>query len=316
MDRRQLLAFIAATPLSGLARAQGTTAPAPMSVAANQTTIESGPLLISHAAGVHVIPLHTGREASAQLVAGKVDAATGNETQASLASIQQPQLRIVLTLAECRYRIVARRSAGIGRIADLRGKRIAFTPNTSSEYFLATMLATADLKLADITPVKLEPEQMPPALQDQRADAMAMWEPQPQIALNALGKDGIVFTNDGPGAYFERFNLNTTTAVLNDPARRATLVSAFKAISDMAHELSANPRKHWPALSKAVDTPVHVIEQVWPQFRFPARLDTGSLMQVLEAMEPWAAQVAKRQPRTQAQLMGIMDPSVASDAGL
>jgi NitT/TauT family transport system substrate-binding protein len=313
MQRRQLLGWLAAAPLVSAARADDGLMP----VAVNQTTIESGPLLIGNPPGMRVVRLPNGRAASAQLVSGQVDAATGSETQATLSSVLQPQTRIILTLAECRYRMVGRRSAGIHHIADLRGKRIAYTPDTSSEFFLLGMLKSAGMTLADITPIKLEPEAMPPALVQRQADAMAMWEPHPQNAIDLLGKDAIVLMDPrkAPHAYFERFNLNTTTAVLNDPRRRAALVRSVRTIAEVSQELTAHPRKYWPALSKAVNAPVHVIEKAWPQFRFPARLDTESLLSVLTDMEPWAANVQKRQPRSRDALAAIMDPSVAHEAG-
>lgn len=313
MQRRQLLGWLAAAPLISAARAEATQMP----VAVNQTTIESGPLLIGNPPGIRVVRLPNGRAASARLVAGQVDAATGSETQATLSAVLRPQLRVILTLAECHYRMVGRRSAGIHRIADLRGKRVAYTPATSSEYFLRVMLATAGLDLADIAPVKLEPEAMPPALVRGQADAMAMWEPHPQNAIDALGQDAIVMTDPRkpPHAYFERFNLNTTTAVLNDPARRAALVRAIRTIAEVSQELTAHPRKHWPALSQAVNAPVSVIEKAWPQFRFPARLDTESLIAVLTDMEPWAAGVQKRAPRSRGELAAMLDPGVAREAG-
>lgn len=313
MQRRQLLGWMAAAPLISAARAEDGLMP----VAVNQTTIESGPLLIGNPAGIRVVRLPNGRAASAQLVAGQADAATGSETQASLSSVLQPQVRIILTLAECHYRMVGRRSAGIHRIADLRGKRVAFTPSTSSEFFLLGMLGAAGLSLIDIIPVKLEPEAMPDALLKRQADAMAMWEPQPQNAIDLLGKDAIVLTDPrkAPHAYFERFNLNTTTAVLNDPQRRAALVRSVRVIAEVSQELTASPRKYWPAVSKAVNAPVHVIENAWPQFRFPARLDTQSLLSVLTDLEPWAANIQKRQPRSRDALAAIMDPSVAREAG-
>ena len=46
-----------------------------------------------------------------------------------------PGLRIILTVSEGYYRIVARRSAGISSLADLKGKRIATFPSTSSAYY-------------------------------------------------------------------------------------------------------------------------------------------------------------------------------------
>src|SRR5207247_5131272 len=103
----------------------------------NSTTIESFPVFLAaeSMSGVHLEPAPNGRAAMSQLVSGVVDAATGSETQVLLNATSEPRLRIVLTLSECRYRIVARRSAGIRRVSDLRGKKVAATVNTSSQYF-------------------------------------------------------------------------------------------------------------------------------------------------------------------------------------
>src|SRR5262245_60954047 len=110
--------------------------PAPdIKIAVNSTTIESFPVFAAAEAlptQIQLIRSPSGRNAMSQLLNGEVDAATGSETQALLNSVADPRIRIILTLAECRYRIIARRSAGIRRITDLRGKKVAATINTSS----------------------------------------------------------------------------------------------------------------------------------------------------------------------------------------
>src|SRR5262245_41075429 len=52
--------------------------------------------------------------------AGQSDVACNSETQALRASAYNPDLRFIFTVAECPYRIVARRSAGVSRLSDLR----------------------------------------------------------------------------------------------------------------------------------------------------------------------------------------------------
>ncbi|HEY4375341.1 MAG TPA: ABC transporter substrate-binding protein [Burkholderiales bacterium] len=313
MQRRNFLRLAAAAPLLPplLARAGDDE----FVIAVNRTTIESSALLIQKIPGVRVIPLPSGRAASAQLVAGKVDAASGNETQALVASASRPELRVVLTLAECRYRIVARRSAGIAGNADLRGKRIAFTPNTSSQYFLLDLLRATGVKWEEFTPATMEPELMPAALAEGRIDAMAIWEPQPQIALDRLGTDAIVLTNSAPNAYFERFGLNTTAAVLQDTRRRAVIVNALRAIHAMSAKLAADPQPFMPAIAQAVGVSESVVQKAWPQFRFPGRFD-DTLLPMFDTMEPWAAANARRAARTHDELARVLDGSAAREAGL
>jgi len=166
------------------------TASAQIKIAVNSTTIESAPVFLAgRTAGVQVVPVPNGRVAMEQLLHGSVDAATGSETQMLLNSLAEPGIRIILTLAEARYRIIARRSAGIRRIEDLRGKRVAATVNTSSQYFLREMLRKAGMLLeSDIRFVNLEGPEMPAALKRGDVDAVAIWEPHAQNSLAALEK--------------------------------------------------------------------------------------------------------------------------------
>ena len=85
--------------------------------------------------------------------AGQADIAANSETQALRASVGNPDLRFIFTVAECPYRIVARRSAGIARLADLRGKRVGTQLHSSAAYFLDCMLRTVGLTEEDVVSV-------------------------------------------------------------------------------------------------------------------------------------------------------------------
>ena len=73
--------------------------------------------------------------------------AAGNATTQMLRVLgDNPNVRLLFTLVDGNYRIVAKRSAGINRLADLKGKRIVVPRNTSANYFLVAMLRTAGLQ--------------------------------------------------------------------------------------------------------------------------------------------------------------------------
>jgi NitT/TauT family transport system substrate-binding protein len=94
---------------------------APMLLAADR--IHPGKTVIEHG-GVMALWGRSSDIASLES-AGQADVALNSETQALRGSVGNPDLRFIFTVAECPYRIVARRSAGIERLADLRGKRVA-----------------------------------------------------------------------------------------------------------------------------------------------------------------------------------------------
>src|SRR4051812_43016228 len=118
--------------------------PPGLRVAVNMTTIESAPVfLAAQNAPEQRMDIRAG--GIPMLLDGGADAATNSETQALVRSVTRPDLRIVMTVAECYYRIVARKSAGVQKLADLRGKKIGTPASTSAGYYLAKMLRTVGL---------------------------------------------------------------------------------------------------------------------------------------------------------------------------
>src|SRR5678816_3466447 len=118
---------------------------------------------------------------------GGAHAATNAETQFLVAGA--PNVRILFTVAEGLYRIVGKRSAGIKTLADLKGKRITLPRDTSAHYSLVRMLASARLSESDVTIVDVPRGQLAAAVIDGRADAISMWGPDAQNALDGLGDD-------------------------------------------------------------------------------------------------------------------------------
>ena len=278
-----------------------------LKIAVNMTTIESFPIIaaIEKTNGVELVPATNGRNAMVQLVSGAADAATGSETQALLNSVNDPRIRIVLTLSECRYRIVARRSAGIQKLSDLRGKKVAATMNTSSHYYISRMLANAHIAEGDIQLVGLEGQDMPAALEKHTVDAVSIWEPHAQNSLTVLGKDAVVF-EDG-SAYTERFNLNTRTDVLNDPAKRAAFVALIREIERSSNQIRTQPKQMIPALAPKIGYKESLVTAVWRQFTFPASIN-DKLRPALNDVESWVAANQKRQARSGKDLDILINP--------
>jgi ABC-type nitrate/sulfonate/bicarbonate transport system substrate-binding protein len=288
-------------------------ASAQIKIAVNATTIESAPIFLAERTSrVQLVPVPNGRIAMEQLLHGGVDAATGSETQMLLNSIAEPGIRIILTLAEARYRIIARRSAGIRRIEDLRGKKVAATVNTSSQYFLREMLRKSGILLdSDVRFVNLEGPAMPDALKRGDVDAVAIWEPHAQNSLEALGSDAVVLQN--PSVYRERFNLNTTVRVLQDPDKRRALIDFLHAVIRASERARRQPAATQMQLAPFINTPAPTIARVWNQFRFPASLPSD-LPNVLGGVEIFVAAVQYRQPRPRASLSVLVDSTVLNAA--
>lgn len=80
-----------------------------------------------------------------------------------------------------------------GLLPSLRGKRVAYVPNSSAHYTLLQALASVGMSESDVTLVALPVDKMPAALAQARVDAFAGWEPAPSVALAQSPQARVVF---------------------------------------------------------------------------------------------------------------------------
>ena len=262
--------------------------------------------------GFYKGPLKISNGGIPAVMSGEADVATNAETQLLRQSVDDPDLRVIFTVAESFYRIVARKSAGIRNVASLKGKRITTPRNTSAHYYLVKMLETAHLTEADVTIVPITPlTDMSVALKDGRVDAVAMWEPESERAIAAVGKDAIVLQDRR--VYRELFNLNTSAKVLADPAKRRAIVELLRSLITASANLREKPKSFWPAIASELHYPPELVSKCWPELRYAGSM-VPDLLNVMEEEERWVAKERDRIPRTRAQLANLIDDSLLKEA--
>jgi sulfonate transport system substrate-binding protein len=289
------------------AAAQPAWAAEKLRVGINLTTIETLPIYLA-AEGNSAVELSGG--AIPSVTEGKADAATNAETQALLRSTASPDVRVILTVAEYAYHIVARRSSGIAKASDLRGKKIATSLNSSAHFYIVKTLHDAGLSEADVTVVGMAPPDMPQALARGDIDAVSIWEPAAQKSIDALGADAVII--NGP-PYSERFNLNTSAAVIADPARRAALVGFLRSIISASRDVRDHPDRVQPVIAAKLNLPQEFVAKTWKLFQFPAALPDDLLPTMIE-QEPWMAEKQKRAARPKEAIAALIDASLWREA--
>jgi len=243
---------------------------------------------------------------------GEADVATNAETQALRYSVRHPNLRIVMTVTEGLYRIVARRSAGIESVTDLKGHRIATIPQTSSGYFLKLMLEKEGLTYDDIEAVPIVPlAGMTEALAKGEVDAVVIWEPESENSAQVLGDDLIEFS--GEGVYRELFNLNTTAEKLADPVARKKIVHFIRAIIDASAAIRQDPAGAQQLVTVAGEFDPQDVSDSWKHHNWLAAVPED-LLDVLETQEQWLAARDDREPRSREELAGLIDTSAYEEA--
>ena len=299
------------------AAAPALTAAAPPRVSCSYW-IECSPVLVA-ANSFYPTPITVGEGGITLITADKADMATNAETQILRESLNNPDLRIIATPTESFYRLVARKSAGINTLADLKGKKVMLPRNTSANYYLVAMLATVGLTEADVTIVPIPPDQglergmnkMSDALLAKEVDAISIWEPEPDDALKQLGDDGIEFQDRS--VYREVFNLHARASDLTDPAKRAAIVEYVRALIKATDALKANPEPYYDHISSITRFSVDEVRAGWPEMQFPVDI-IPDMLDVLETEEVWVAKEKNRTPRTRAELEFLIDRSVVEEA--
>src|SRR5690349_3657983 len=238
--------------------------------------------------------------------------AAGNATTQMLVVLRDnPKVRLLFTLVNGNYRIVARRSAGIGKLADLKGKRIVTPRTTSAHYHMVALLRTAGLQESDVTLVTAPATAMAAAVAKGDADAISMWEPESQNTVEALGKDAITFQDNT--VYRELYSMYSTTDVLNDPRRRKELVAFVREIITQTGNLRREPAKYFDLISRVTKHPAPQIARSWEHHDFPLAV-APDLLNLLVEEEKWVAGVQSRTPRTRAELASYIDTSIIEEA--
>ncbi|MBF0296161.1 MAG: NrtA/SsuA/CpmA family ABC transporter substrate-binding protein [Magnetococcales bacterium] len=154
-----------------------------------------------------ILPFATGDQALQAMEEGRADVATVAETAFVLRLFGQPELRALAVIGGCdnEVRILARRDAGIGALADLRGKRIATQQRLSTHFFLDQVLLKHGMTMADITPVFRKLPELPDLITSGRVDAVITRDPFLSQAIGQLGENAIVL--EAPGLYDKVFLL-------------------------------------------------------------------------------------------------------------
>src|SRR6185503_1500974 len=159
--------------------------------------------------------------------------------------------------------------------------------------------------------VNVERTAMAQAIADRKADAISMWEPESQKALDALGRDASVFEN--VPLYREWFSLYSSTDVLNNADRRRDLVAFVRSLLAASETARSRSQDAIPIVARRINQTEAIVRSAWPHHAFPAMLPP-QMLDVLVEEDQWVARLQKRAPRTRAQLSPFIDATILAEA--
>jgi len=234
-----------------------------------------------------------GKLALNAMIDGKADLAVSGDTPIVFAIMNGSKIATIATVQTSNRSvgIVARRDRGIEKPADLRGKSIGVTRETTGDFFVYSFLLFygVDGKLAK--QIDMKPDEMAEALRTGRVDAVSTWPPYLKQLQEGLGGKGVLFS--GGMVYTEFFcvsgrqdflkkNPETTKKVLRALIRAETFV---KERPDESSRLVAGFLK----MDKAD------LDAIWGKFSCNVSIDQALVLGMEEQIR-WLARIRSVAP--------------------
>lgn len=180
-------------------------------------------------------------------------------------------------------KVIARKDKGIHEPIDLKDKRIGTPLGTTGQFFINEFLIQNGIPISDATVVDIAPASLPDALNNNKVDAIVIWEPHALIAKQLLGDRAI--TLPSTNLYKETFNFMVT----NDYAKShpEILKKFLKAINRGTDFINSNKQEAQAIVIKRLNIDRDITIAIWEDFVFHLSLDLPLVM-TLEDEARWA----------------------------
>ncbi len=234
---------------------------------------------------VSVADCDIGRRCLDRLLAGAADLATAANLPVVMASVQGQRFTLLASMASSRNdaKIVTRRGRGIDGPAALPGRRVGTFPGTSAHFLLELSLLAAGVDPRTVTLVPLAPAEVIAALQEDRIDAAAVFEPYAWRAVQALGPQMQVI-NDRR-LHVENWNIVAAPGL--GPERDADLRAVCRALLHAVQFIAAEPAAARATLQRRLGLDDAAADWLLPDIEYALEL-RQSLIRSLEQQARWA----------------------------
>ena len=178
--------------------------------------------------------------------------------------------------------IIWRTNSGIKTIQDLKGKRIAVTLRTISEFYLGRTLELNGMNINQVTLVDAKAAGLKKILLDGEVEAVATWEPWVTQINQHLGKEVVTRAlQSGQYAYWNLVSTTNWTKNYFNILRRVmkSLVQAEDYVASHQDEAKV-------IVGKRMNFDAPYLEMIWPRYQFALSLDQ-SLITAMEDEARW-----------------------------
>lgn len=168
----------------------------------------------------------SGRQSLEAVIRGEAQVATVADIAFAAKALEEPSLRILASIATTvGSRIIARRDRGIQVPGDLKGKRVGFTADTVSDYFLYAFLLTENIAPSDVLYVNMPADRLVEAVVGGEVDAVSAFEIFAFEATRRMGENAVAWSSQNSLEY--HWLLATTVAATRSPDPLKRLIQAL-----------------------------------------------------------------------------------------
>lgn len=204
----------------------------------------------------------------AALSGGSLDAALVTYDQVIGAAGQGQQFKVVLPVDYSNGGDAILAAKPIAKIAELKGKKVAFGPLSPSDFLLSYALKVNGLTPKDISPVNMAPEAVPAAMASGAVQIGVTYEPSiSQIMASGKDKFQVIYSSkEAPGLIADVIAVDAKKIDKNSKAITALAASYADAIAYM----KAKPAESAKIIAKAMGiTDKEAMEQLTGVYNIP-----------------------------------------------
>lgn len=295
---RRAHALLAAALALYLCAGASAAAESPLVIAVARTPL-SAPFYVAQAAGlfktagveVRIDDAVGGHRAMEALLAGNAQLATSSDLVIMFNAFARDDFAVLATFASASAdtKLVVRQ--GVKGASDLAGRRVGYTPRSSSHYYLDTFLTMQGIAPGTLSWVELGPDAMAIALRSGKVDAVSTWEPFASQALAEIGPAGTVLSS--PGVYSLTFNLIARRDLLGP--RNVQLQAVLRALDGAVALMRKDPGKTQQVIAGRLAVQPGALSALMQGYRYGVVLEQALLI-ALEQEARWAVRAGHKAP--------------------
>lgn len=218
----------------------------------------------------------SGKKATQALFAGAVAISTAADMPVVFESFKRQDF---CTIATFTYsfpfvKIIARKDSGIKTGADLKGKKVGANRGTSSHFFLGVFLIHNRLSISDVEMINIRTVDLPAALKNNEVDAISVWQPYTQKAMQLLGDNAVEL----PSSEIYRTTFNFAVMKIFAKEHPEILQKFLRAIDKAAAFIRKDREKTQEIIAGSFNLDKKMVSAAWDDFAFGISLDQALLV--------------------------------------